>query len=256
MLLLGGLILINVVLIVTKNVAKYKNNVNDIVTTININNNESVKILTEEELLNIFFKEKEEINIFLAKVFQIDVNTLVSELRSNVEDIRKKDNYELFVIDYLFNLEESNKELFVNKHIPCNDSKEYIEALIKYFSTIYSDVNFAIAAGIAKVESNFTARGMLYKNNIFGGMSSGRLISYKNIEYGILRYVKLLNDGYFQKGLNTIESIGKIYNPMYNEQGIKVAKPNWVYNVNKATKDYLEYKDVDVNVLNLLKNNS
>ena len=118
-----------------------------------------------------------------------------------------------------------------------------------------SNVDFFIACAIAQIESNYSASSMLNKNNIFGGMSNGSLIKYKNIEYGILRYIKLLNDGYFNKGLTTIETIGKVYNPTYNENGIKVAKPSWVKNVTKALDEYTNYDIfVDISVLNSLKN--
>ena len=37
-------------------------------------------------------------------------------------------------------------------------------------------------------------------------------------------HIKLLSEGYFGKGLTTVESIGRVYNPMYNENGVKIAK--------------------------------
>ena len=66
---------------------------------------------------------------------------------------------------------------------------------------------------------------------------------------------KLLNDGYFNKGLTTIETIGKVYNPTYNSNGIKIAKPSWVKNVTNALDEYVNYDIfVDLSVLNSLKN--
>ena len=91
---------------------------------------------------------------------------------------------------------------------------------------------------------------MLNNNNIFGGMANGRLISYKSIEYGTLMYIKLLSEGYFGKGLNTVELIGIIYNPMFNENGVKVAKPTWVNNVKRAMEKYSVKEKLDVTVFN------
>ena len=149
------------------------------------------------------------------------------------------ENLEYTLSEYLLSLEDNNKELFDNSIDPCDDSKEYMIALLKYFSNIYTNVDFSIAVAIAQIESGFTAQSMLNKNNIFGGMSGGSLIRYKNIEYGILSYIKLLSDGYFGKGLTTVESIGRVYNPTYNEQGVKIAKPSWVSKVNNAMTEFV-----------------
>lgn len=95
---------------------------------------------------------------------------------------------------------------------------------------------------------------MLNKNNIFGGMYNGNLIGYKNIEYGTLKFIKLLSEGYFGKGLVTVEDIGRVYNPMINESGVKTAKPAWVYNVTLAMEDFIEVEAVDTTLLLSLKN--
>ena len=72
---------------------------------------------------------------------------------------------------------------------------------------------------------------MLNKNNIFGGMSNGRLTSYTSIEYGVYKYITLLKNGYFDQGLRTVEQIGYKYNPTVIN-GVKMANPTWVSNVN------------------------
>ena len=72
---------------------------------------------------------------------------------------------------------------------------------------------------------------MLNKNNVFGGMSGGRLTSYSSIEYGIYKYITLLKKGYFDQGLRTVEQIGYKYNPTV-VGGVKMANPTWVSNVN------------------------
>ena len=127
-------------------------------------------------------------------------------------------------------------------------------ALLMYFSNIYDNVDFSIAAAIAEIESGYRSSSMLKKNNIFGGMSKGSLIRYKNIEYGILRYVKLLSSGYFGKGLTTVEAIGRVYNPTFNENGEKIAKPSWVANVTKAINNYSDMdQSIDIAEVKSLK---
>lgn len=211
------------------------------------NEPESKRVLSEEELLNIYINDNLETINFFADVFKIDKDTLVNQLKVDYQNINlmNTDNLEYTLIEYLLALEDSNKELFDNSIDPCDDSKEYMLALIKYFSNIYTNVDFSIAAAIAQIESGYTAQSMLNKNNIFGGMSGGSLIRYKNIEYGILRYIKLLSEGYFGKGLTTVESIGRVYNPTFNEQGVKIAKPSWVSKVNNALD---EFSNIDINI--------
>lgn len=225
----------------------------------NVFSKESKKELTEEEILDILLEEKNQVIDFYAKTFQINKDTLTLILRAKYQELNllNTDNFDYVVIEYLLELEKSNKELFSNKIIPCQDSKEYMVALIKYFTNIYNNVDFNIAAAIAQIESNYSAPGMLNKNNIFGGMYNGNLIKYKNIEYGILKYIKLLNDGYFNKGLTTVESIGRVYNPTFNENGIKVAKQSWVNSVTKELENFKNLNQpVDISTLNILKTNS
>ena len=80
-------------------------------------------------------------------------------------------------------------------------------------------------------------------------MARGKLISYKTIEYGVLKYIKLLSESYFGLGLNTVETIGKKYNPVY-ENGVKKANPTWVKNVNAVMDKYQNYTDF-LNILEL-----
>ena len=214
------------------------------------------KELSDEEKLTILLEDNKNNIDFYSNTFQISSEILTNKIKENYLNLNLLDsenNFDRILLDYLLILESDEKELFDRTKMPCNYSKEYIVALINYFSNLYDNVDYSIAAGIAQVESGFTAQYMLYNNNVFGGMAGGRLISYRNIEYGILNYIKLLSEGYFSKGLNTIESIGSVYNPTYNESGVKVAKPSWVNNVTKASLEYLNREYVDINVLNSLK---
>jgi len=203
--------------------------------------------LTDEEKLEIVFQEHKEEITFVAKTFKIAEETLIDKLRENHQELNLLNLTEPMLktlINYLFSLEETSKELFDNKITPCQESKEYMISLINLFSHLYGNVDFEIAAAIAEIESGYQAPYMLSKNNIFGGMYSGGLLKYKNIEYGILRYIKMLSESYFGKGLITVEQIGLVYNPTFNENGVKIAKPTWVYNVTNAIDKYLEYQPI------------
>ena len=215
---------------------------------------ESTRILSEEEILNIFLTNNIDTIKFMSDMFQIDNEVLLNKLREDYQSINLLDNdLDKALLDYMIALEDSNPELFSKKLNVSNPSKEYMIALIKYFCDYYGNVDFSIAAAIAEIESGYSAKSMLNKNNIFGGMSSGGLIKYKNIEYGIYSYIKLLSEGYFGKGLTTVEAIGRVYNPTYNEAGVKIAKPSWVANVSNAMSDYSVMDTVEIEALLSLK---
>lgn len=216
---------------------------------------ETSRILSEEEILNIFLTNNTDIIKFMSDMFQVDHEVLLNKLREDYQSINLLDTDDLdrTLLDYMIALEDSNPEMFSNTLNTSDPSKEYMVALIKYFCDYYGNVDFSIAAAIAQIESGYSAKSMLNKNNIFGGMSSGGLIRYKNIEYGIYSYIKLLSEGYFGKGLTTVESIGRVYNPMYNENGVKVAKPSWVANVTNAMSNYSTMNPVEIEDLLSLK---
>ncbi len=224
-------------------------------SSISIYDTKAEKVVTEEEIVENFFNENYLKFVFLANTFQIDKDLFIALLKGEYKelDLLNQTNLEEVLINYLFNLENTDKNLFSKNITPCKDSKEYIVSLIKYYTNIYPAVDFNIAASIAQVESAYSSTYMLSVNNIFGGMSARGLIKYKNIEYGVLKYIKMLNDGYFQKGLNTIETIGIVYNPTFTENGIKIAKPSWVSHVYGYLNNYNEYQYVDINTLNSLK---
>lgn len=217
---------------------------------------ESSKQISYEDVKKNVLEENNDSIIFLAKTFQIEDTVLKGLLNTNFNELGlNNNNFDLTVLNYLLELEESNKELFNNNINSEAIESDYIVKLIKYFCSLYDNVDFSIAAGIAKVESGFTSKYMLSRNNIFGGMYNGNLIRYKTIEYGTLKYIKLLSEGYFGKGLVTVLDIGRVYNPMFNENGEKIAKPNWVYNVNLAMEDFMNYEEVDTSILLNYKNN-
>lgn len=209
-----------------------------------LNNVDAQKEINEEEKIELILNEyTDEINFF-ADTFQIKRADLLDLLRKDISIIENSDNIDKTLIEYLFSLEKTNKSLFSNKLTSCTDSKEYLLALINYFTTIYDNVDFKTAAAIAEIESGYKAPSMLKKNNIFGGMSGGTLIQYHNIEYGVLNFIKLLSEGYYNKGLTTIEAIGIVYNPIINENGKKIANPSWVKNVKSVLKKYEDFDTI------------
>lgn len=217
---------------------------------------ENINEISEESKLKLILEEKGEDIKFLSDTFNIDYETVIILLKENKDKLGYLDNlknFERIVIDYLFSLEESNKDMFNKENKISNKDKEYILKLISYYTNIYNEVDYTIAASIANVESGYVSKYMLNKNNIFGGMSNGNLIRYKNIEYGVLSYIKLLNDGYFTKGLNTVESIGVVYNPVIIDN-VKYASSTWVYNINLCKNEFLEKDMVSAKVLNEMKN--
>ena len=222
---------------------------------------ESVKEVTDEEKLGLILAENQDSIKFMANTFLINEDILLERLRNNYEDLDLLNvdiDFDKVILDYLLKLEDEEKDLFQTARQRNTMNKDYIVNVLKYFCDFYTDVNFSIAAAIAEVESGFTHEGMLQYNNIYGGLYTSkygkRLIRYKTIEYGVLKYVILLNDGYFSKGLLTVEDIGKVYNPTIQD-GVKVVSSSWVYNVTNAINKYVNINSVDTSLLMDLKNN-
>lgn len=213
--------------------------------------------ITEEEIKQNFFNDLSHKIKFYAKTFRIDEEKLNSLLQDNYEELSNSDNLDLAIINYLFDLEKQEPTLFSKKIISSNPSKDYMLDLINYYCGIYKAVDFSLAASIARIESGYTAKYMISNNNIFGGMSGGKLIKYKTIEYGILKFIVLLNDRYYGKGLNTVETIGRVYNPVVGENGVKIASPTWVKNVKKSQALYQDITSInDIEVLVNYQNNA
>lgn len=211
--------------------------------------------------------DNEETIEFLTKTFGVDKSKIYDDL---VE--RNKD--EKYIINNVGRLEDKKGELkdfcsfekgfieylydYAKKH-PINISKDYtpyegkadyVVDLIRYFTKIYDNVDYLTAVSIGAHESGYyKVKYMLRYNNIYGGMSSSGLIKHKNIEYGVLSYIRLLSIYYYGKGLNTVESIGKVYCPSKID-GKVVARPSWVKNVKIAMNYYKDtYEEVSVSKL-------
>ncbi len=193
---------------------------------------------------------------FLSKTFGInyeiiynDLLNLNSEIQYNKFNIGllKNENGELINFDsfekglteYFFEFSKNNPNSVSTQYVPYTGDSEYVEDLIRYFTSIYNNVDYLTAISIGAAESGYyQVTYMLRCNNIYGGMSNRGLIKYKSIEYGTLAFIRLLSRNYYGKGLNTIESIGYVYCPTYDEYGNKIASPHWINLVYKAKQKY------------------
>lgn len=206
--------------------------------------------ISKKEIIDSFIESNDILLQFYSETFQIKKDELINQIKENNKTTQEFNELDIFntktvfktkdesILEYLLTLEKSNPKLFSNKKTACQKDKKYILGLIDYFTSIYDSVDPALAKSIALIESGYSSKYMLNKNNIFGGMSNKGLITYKNINYGVLKYIKLLNDQYYAKGLTTVEDIGRKYNPIKSSSGKKVANPTWVSNVSKNMFKY------------------
>lgn len=170
----------------------------------------------------------------------IDINNL-GFLKDENNNLKTHANIDLGLIEYFEDYINNNPTYKNNQLTPYTGNSEYIKGLVAYFTNVFSDVDYNIAITIGAAESgHYTAKSMLSVNNVFGGMYNGRLIRYHNIEYGVYRYIKLLNNNYFGKGLTTFETIGRYYCPVTID-GIKQTNPHWLSLVNNITHKYIEH---------------
>lgn len=207
---------------------------------------------------------------FFSKVFGINKDVIIENIisinhmtkysKNNIGSITDKNgelidygSFEKGLIEYLFAFAKKNPKLVNNTRVPYNGNADYVVNLIKYFCSIYDNVDYLTAVSIGAAESGYyKVKYMLNCNNIYGGMSSSGLIKYKNIEYGVLSFIRLLSINYYGKGLTTKESIGKIYCPTYDANGNKVASAHWINLVNKAMRYYENsYQVLSVSDLNI-----
>ena len=153
----------------------------------------------------------------------------------------KNDLYGL--VEYFYSYVKNNPKKVNNKRVAYKGSADYVEKLIIYFSEhIYTDVDTTTALSIGAAESGYyKVKYMLACNNVYGGMGSKGLIKYKNIEFGVLSYVRYLSRNYYSKGNTSLEGIGRIYNPTTDSNGNKIASPHWISMIQTAKKKYSKY---------------
>lgn len=228
-------------------------------------NHYSYSVVTNEDIIKKHMEENYPTYKFYSKMFGISLDNLENALidAANLEqmqwDLLARDNkFDKELLTFIINLEKDKPELFKREYSYEVKSKEYIYGLVEYFVSIYDNVDLDIAKAICYLESgNLNAKSMLKKNNIFGGMKNGKVIKYSSIEYGVFKYVSLLSNSYYSKGLNTVESIGKKYNPLI-VNGKSVANPDWVRNVKSIQKKFsseVSIKSID-KLLELENNNA
>ncbi len=201
---------------------------------------------------------------FYSKTFKVDYNIILNDLIKRSESYQKfdsnnlgfistndvlntYDNVDLGLIAYFEDFLKSNPQYIDNSISIYNGNVEYIQGLIGYFANVYGNVDYNTAVSIGAAETGaFLTSGARKTNNIYGGLVNGRLKSYKNIEYGVLSYIKLLSTKYYSEGLDTIEKIGYVYCPSI-ENGIKKASSHWlnlVYSYKEKYGDNI-YQDLN-----------
>ena len=199
---------------------------------------------------------------FYSQVFGVSSEDIYTDLRerhensdqefenTNIGLLLKKDGHvktfnseEYGIVEYFYDFVKKNPKKVNNKRKPYTGNAEYVENLIIYYTTnVYTNVDTKLALSIGAAESGYyKVKYMLKCNNIYGGMSTKGLIKYKNIEYGVLSYIRLLNR-YANNGLTTINSIGRIYCPVVDSNGNKKASPHWINLVSTAMNKYKKYE--------------
>ena len=215
--------------------------------------------IIENNIYNIIEKYSNVISFF-SKMFGFDNDFVIEDLINRNMDVIKINennlgclknsknesedfpNVEYGISEYFFEMAKLYPHKANSKKIEYSGDSEYIENLIMYYTNIYKEVDSTLALSIGAAESGYyKVKYMLQKNNIYGGMGRNGLIIYDNIEIGVLKYIRLLSNNYFKKGLTTKESIGRKYCPQINSNGEKVASYHWINLVSKAETKYKYY---------------
>ena len=191
--------------------------------------NKDTMIAKLEELYNTYSDE-----------FEI---TNVGYLRDKDGNLLKYDSAQYGLFMYLQNYADEHPESVDTTRKSYTGNAKYVEELIIYFTkNIYTNVDTNLALSIGAAESGYyTSSYMLKCNNIYGGMGSNGLIKYRTIEYGVYKYINYLSTNYIAKGLTSLQSIGRVYCPTYDDNGNKVASSHWISLVTKAQSYYANY---------------
>lgn len=105
-----------------------------------------------------------------------------------------------------------------------------------------NDEQAYIILAISKHETGKWTSSLFINNNNLGGIynsSARKFYTYETQDKGITAMVSLLKNGYFNKGLDTIEKIGARYCPVGAKNDPKGLNKNWVPNVTKYYTEYL-----------------
>ena len=167
--------------------------------------------------------------------------TNIGYLKDKEGNLKTYPNFEYGLIEYFYTLNKKSNGMRNTKYQPYSGSASYVENLVRYFGSIYQNVNTTDLLSIGAAESGYyKVKFMLKYNNIYGGMSSKGLIKHNNIEQGVLSFVRLMSRNYYGKGLTSIEAIGTKYCPVY-ENGVKRASSHWINLVSTARNKYSKH---------------
>ena len=195
-------------------------------------------------LSKTFGLNEEEIITSLEKLYEENPdefnNTNVGYLKDANGELKVYRSAQYGLYMYLQNYADEHPESVSKKYVGYSGNAEYVENLIIYYTkNIFTDVDTNMALSIGAAESGYyTAKYMLYCNNIYGGMGSNGLIKYRTIEEGTYRYIRYLSQNYISKGLTTLPSIGRVYCPTTDVNGNRVASPHWISLVTRAMGHY------------------
>ena len=97
------------------------------------------------------------------------INNNIGSLKNDDGELIKYNSIEYGIVEYFCEFSEIYPEKQKNKWEPYNGNSDYIEKLIMYYTTIYTDVDKTIALSIGAAESGYyTVKYMLNKNNVYG----------------------------------------------------------------------------------------
>lgn len=142
---------------------------------------------------------------------------------------------QIIEVEKIVEVEENSQEVFFEKEI---ENLIYQEAL-KVGLT--KDQAF-IALAISKHETGKWTSKLYKKYNNVGGIynsSKREFYSYESQEKGVQAFVKLLKNGYFDKGYDTIEKIQKKYCPIGAKNDPNNINQYWTSGVNKYYNQYI-----------------
>ena len=97
-----------------------------------------------------------------------------------------------------------------------------------------NDEQAKIAVAITKHETGTYTSSLFKNNNNIGGLynsSANKFYTYNSVEDGIDAYIRNLKNGYFDKGLNTIEKIQGKYAPINATNDPTNLNSNWISGV-------------------------
>lgn len=222
--------------------------------------------------LDYYIETNKETISFFSKMFDFNLDDIIFDLKNREKEntiflstnlgylkddngnLKIYNNLEYGLIEYFYDLIKNNSKLRHSNYEPYNGSADYVEKLVMYFSSIYSNVDMVSLLSIGAAESGYyKVAFMLRYNNVYGGMGSNGLIKHNNIELGVLSFVRMMSRNYYGKGLTTLSSIGSVYCPSY-ENGYKTASSHWINLVNTAKNKYKDYQ-ANITINDLINKN-